>query len=293
MAVEMIAEVVVWGAILGCIYALIAVGLSLIFGVMKVVNLAHGEFLMLGAYIIYLLNVFLGMDPYLALIPAMIVIGVLGIIVMKFCFRPFLYAEPPVLRYKLQLFMSLALIYIFESTAVILWTEEYHTIASPFRYVTFTVGFIKLGGDYVVAIVLTAVILLLLILFLKKTMLGRGIVGTSQNITAAQIVGVNVERIYLLTFMLATVMAVAAGGIFGMVVNISPYMGLMPTIIAFSIIILGGMGSLIGAVVGSFIIGIAQSGAVFFLGGPWKDVVAFIIVIIILVVRPMGLFGGR
>jgi len=286
-------EVVIWGVILGCIYALIAVGLTLIFGVMKVVNLAHGVFFMWGAYITYWLNVNFGINSYLALIPSLCIVGLIGMLVMRFFFRPFLYTEPPALRYKLQLFMSLALIYIFESSAVLLWTEETRELVSPFRYTAVPLGPIILAGDYVVGIVLTAAVLAFLALFLKRSMLGRAIVGTSQNMDAALLMGVNVERVYLLTFGLATMMAVVAGVIFGMVVNINPYMGLMPTITSFCIIILGGMGSIIGALVGAFVIGIAQSAAIFYLGGPWKDVVAFIIVIIILLLRPQGLFGGR
>jgi branched-chain amino acid transport system permease protein len=278
---------------LGCVYALVAVGLSLIFGVMKLVNLAHGGFFMLGAYIVYWLDILYGVNPYIALVPSLILVSLIGLLVMRFCFRPFLYAEPPVLRYKLQLFMSLALMYIFESSAVLLWQEDTRELASPLRFTSVNLGSFSLAGDYVVAITLTAAILALLTLFLKKTMLGRAIVGTSQNMTAALLMGVNVERVYLLTFAVATMMAVAAGVLFGMLVNITPYMGLFPTVMAFSIIILGGMGNLPGALIGAFIMGISQSAAVVYLGGPWKDVVAFIIVIIVLLIRPQGLLGGR
>jgi branched-chain amino acid transport system permease protein len=280
-------QIVFWGLYAGCIYILLATGLNLIFGVMKIVNFAHGEFLMIGAYITATVFFISGFNPYALIILTMVALVGIGSIVERFCFRPILGTS------KLnEIFLSIGLIYIFTNSAAMIWGDEWQSIKSPYQGITIPVGSLNIPFDYIIIIVVTTVILCGLYLFLRKTKIGREMRATSQNRKGAMLVGINVERMDILSFGIGCALAAAAGTLWvvsGQVFN--PYMGSIPAIKAFAIIILGGLGSIPGAIVGGLLYGIAENGAAYFLGGVWKDAISFIILIIVLVIRPTGLFG--
>jgi branched-chain amino acid transport system permease protein len=280
-------QIVFWGLYAGCIYILLATGLNLIFGVMKIVNFAHGEFLMIGAYITATVFFISGFNPYALIILTMVALVGIGSIVERFCFRPILGTS------KLnEIFLSIGLIYIFTNSAAMIWGDEWQSIKSPYQGITIPVGSLNIPFDYIIIIVVTTVILCGLYMFLRKTKIGREMRATSQNRKGAMLVGINVERMDILSFGIGCALAAAAGTLWvvsGQVFN--PYMGSIPAIKAFAIIILGGLGSIPGAIVGGLLYGIAENGAAYFLGGVWKDAISFIILIIVLVIRPTGLFG--
>lgn len=285
--ISVIAQVIFWGLYAGCIYILLATGLNLIFGVMKVVNFAHGEFLMLGTYITLSLFLLSGCNPYLLLVGSVPLLIVVGVITERLCFRPILGSG------KLnEIFVSLGLIYIFQNMAAIIWTDEWKTLESPFRSVSIDIGILQVPLDYLIIILTTAVILVLLHLFLHRSTLGAAIRATSQNRKGAMLMGINVERMDMITFGIGAGLAGAAGtmwAVSGQVFN--PYMGSVPAIKAFAIIILGGLGSIPGAIIGGLAIGLGENITAFTLGGSWKDAVSFIILIIVLIFRPAGLCG--
>lgn len=285
--ISVIAQVIFWGLYAGCIYILLATGLNLIFGVMKVVNFAHGEFLMLGTYITLSLFLLSGCNPYLLLVGSVPLLIVVGVITERLCFRPILGSG------KLnEIFVSLGLIYIFQNMAAIIWTDEWKTLESPFRSVSIDIGILQVPLDYLIIILTTAVILVLLHLFLHRSTLGTAIRATSQNRKGAMLMGINVERMDMITFGIGAGLAGAAGtmwAVSGQVFN--PYMGSVPAIKAFAIIILGGLGSIPGAIIGGLAIGLGENITAFTLGGSWKDAVSFIILIIVLIFRPAGLCG--
>lgn len=285
--ISIISQVIFWGLYAGCIYILLATGLNLIFGVMKIVNFAHGEFLMIGTYITFSLFLVSGFNPYVLLFASLPLLIVIGITVERLCFRPILGSG------KLnEIFVSLGLIYIFQNLVAMIWTDEWKTLESPFRAVSIDAGLVQIPLDYLIIIITTAVILILLHLFLHKTTLGKAIRSTSQNRKGAMLMGVNVERMDMITFGIGAGLAGAAGTLWavsGQVFN--PYMGSIPAIKAFAIIILGGLGSIPGAIIGGLVIGLGENITAYTLGGSWKDAVSFIILIIILIVRPTGLFG--
>jgi branched-chain amino acid transport system permease protein len=280
-------QVLFWGLYAGCIYILLATGLNLIFGVMKIVNFAHGELLMLGAYITATAFALTGFNPYSLILFTMLVLGVIGIVVERLCFRPILGTG------KLnEIFLSLGLIYVFQNGVALIWGDERQVLNSPYQMVSVPIGGIQLPFDYIIIIVITVLILVGLHLLLKKTDLGRAIRATSQNRKGAMIVGIDVERMDMISFGIGSGLAAAAGTLWvvsGQVFN--PYIGSIPAIKAFSIIILGGLGSIPGAIVGGLLYGIAENGAAYFLGGIWKDSISFLILIIVLIFRPTGLFG--
>jgi branched-chain amino acid transport system permease protein len=280
-------QVLFWGLYAGCIYILLATGLNLIFGVMKIVNFAHGELLMLGAYITATVFVLSGLNPYFIIFLTMLVLGLIGIVVERLCFRPILGTG------KLnEIFLSLGLIYVFQNGVALIWGDERQVLNSPYQMVSVPIGAIQLPIDYIIIIVITVLILAGLHLLLRRTDLGRAIRATSQNRKGAMIVGIDVERMDMISFGIGSGLAAAAGTLWvvsGQVFN--PYIGSIPAIKAFSIVILGGLGSIPGAIVGGLLYGIAENGAAYFLGGIWKDSISFLILIIVLIFRPTGLFG--
>jgi branched-chain amino acid transport system permease protein len=287
--VDILLQVAFWGLYAGCIYILLATGLNLIFGVMKVVNFAHGEFLMLGAYITATIFLLSGINPYAIIVLSMLVLVLVGGVVERLCFRPILGTG------KLtEIFLSIGLIYVIQNAAVGIWGDKWQSIRSPYAGITIPVGPISVPLDYIIIIIVTAAILIGLFVFLDRTRLGMAIRATSQNRKGAMLVGIDVERMDVVSFGIGTALAAAAGTLWvvsGQVFN--PYMGSIPAIKAFAIIILGGLGSIPGAIVGGILYGLAENATAYFFGGLWKDAVSFIVLIVVLLVWPTGLFGER
>lgn len=277
-----------WGLAIGSIYVLLATGLNLIFGVMKLVNFAHGELLMIGAYVSFSVSTAFGLDAYLAVFVSMGVVALIGVAVERLAFRKVLGAD------KLnEIFVSLGLILIFDNLAVLVWGEKSKRIISPFENMSLQLGEVAIGYDRLIALVFVAVILIGLMFLIKKTKIGRAMRATSQKSQAAKLMGINIEHIYIFTFALGAALAGAAGSFYGIINPFNPYIGALPTIKAFAIIILGGLGSIPGAIIGGLLYGIAEQSAVIFLGGIWRDAVAFALLIIVLILRPKGLFGEK
>jgi len=188
--------------------------------------------------------------------------------------------------------LSIGLIYVFQNSVAMIWGDQWQSIRSPYQGISVPLGSLNVPVDYLIIMIVTAVIICGLYLFLRKTETGRQMRATSQNRKGAMLVGINVERMDILSFSIGCALAAAAGTLWvvsGQVFN--PYMGSIPAVKAFAIIILGGLGSIPGAIVGGLLYGIAENGAAYFLGGVWKDAISFIILIIVLIVKPTGLFG--
>ncbi len=294
-------QILVWGLYAGCIYILLAIGLNLIFGVMKVVNFAHGELLMLGAYATFWIYTLSGVNPYLIIVLAMILLGIIGVFIERLCFRPIKGTG------KLnEIFLSLGLIYLFQNLAALLWTTDSRSIHSPYSNVSVSVGSVRLPLDYIIIILFTIVFLIAFQLFMKRTTIGRAMRATSQNRDAAALMGINVERMDMLSFALGSALAAAAGSLWlisGQIVD--PYMGSIPAIKAFAVVIIGGLGSIPGAIVAGLTLGIAENVVPLFMQSfagllgvsmsftAWKDTIAFFILIIVLVIKPTGIFGEK
>lgn len=278
----------IWGVAIGSIYVLLATGLNLIFGVMKLVNFAHGELLMVGAYVSFTVSTVMGLNPYLSLFVAMAVVALIGVAVERLAFRRVLGGD------KLnEIFVSLGLILIFDNFVVLVWGTKSKQITSPFEGMNLQLGDVAITYDRLIALVFVAVILVGLVFLIKKTKIGMAMRATSQKSQASMLMGINIEHIYIFTFVLGAALAGAAGSLFGIINPFNPYIGALPTIKAFAIIILGGLGSIPGAIIGGLLYGIAEQSAVTLLGGTWRDAVAFSLLIIVLILKPKGLFGGK
>jgi branched-chain amino acid transport system permease protein len=280
-------QILLWGVATGSIYVLLATGLNIIFGVMKLVNFAHGELLVIGAYVSYSATLSLGLNAYIGVLASMAVVAAIGIGIERFCFRKVMGTE------KLnEIFVSLGLIYVIANAVVLIWGDKTKKIISPFENLSVLVSEgVAIRYDYLVAVATAAVILVAIILLVRKTKIGLALRATSQRSDTAMIMGININKIYLFTFGLGAALAGAAGALYGIILSFNPYMGALPTIKAFAIIILGGLGSIPGAVLGGLLYGIAEQSATFYLGGIWQDAVAFTVLIAVLVIRPTGIFG--
>ena len=281
-------QALLYGLAYGCIYILLATGLNIIFGVMKLVNFAHGQLLMIGAYIAFTVTTALGLNAYIAMLVAMGAVALIGIGVERLTFRKVLGTD------KLnEIFVSLGLIYVFENAADLLWGNTPQQIPSPLEGMQLSLGGVNIRYDILLAILIVIVILVALFLLLKKTKIGLAMRATSQKSTASMLMGVNIEKVYLITFALGAALAGASGALYGIIFNFSPTIGALPTIKAFAIIIIGGLGSIPGAIIGGLLYGIAETTAVYLLGGVWRDAVAFALLIIVLIIRPTGIFGEK
>jgi branched-chain amino acid transport system permease protein len=279
-------QIFIWGLTAGCIYVLMAVGLNMIFGVMKVVNFAHGEIMMLGAFASFGLYYYTGLNPYFLMLFSMVIIGIFGVIIERFGFRKVLGTG------KLnEIFLSLGLIYILQNAAVKLWTDDIRKINSPYSSMTLDLGVLNITYDRIIAIAFTALILIGLYLFLTRTDVGRALRATSQNHEAAMLMGVNVNYMYMLSFGIGAALAASAGTVHAILSPFNPYMGTIPGIMAFTVIIIGGLGSIPGAIIAGLMLGLVQNFTIFYFGGAWKEAVAFVLLIIVLVIRPTGIFG--
>ncbi|MGD0406561.1 MAG: branched-chain amino acid ABC transporter permease [Candidatus Bathyarchaeia archaeon] len=278
----------IWGVAIGCVYMLLATGLNVIFGVMKLVNFAHGQFLMIGAFATWAISVAIGLNAYIAILISIGIVAVLGVVVQRFTFRKVLGTD------KLnEIFVSLGLIYLFENVAVLLWGNGSQRIVSPLNGLSLDMQSISISYDLLVVVVAVVAILIAFGVLMYRTKIGLAMRATSQINHAAMLMGINVDRIYLITFTLGSALAAAAGGLYGVIYTFNYQSGELPTIIAFAVIILGGLGSIRGAIVGGLLYGIAEQMATLFLGGIWSSAVAFALLIAVLIVRPNGLFGEK
>ncbi len=284
-----LAEAILWGVANGCVYILLATGLNLIFGVMKLVNFAHGHLLMIGAFVAYEVTTIAGINPYASILVSMITVALIGIILEKFAFRKVRGTE------KLnEIFISLGLIYVLQNVATLFWESNYNLrIPSPLSGLSLSLGGLAIGYDRIMAIIIVVVILIGLVLLTKKTKIGLAMRATSQKSDASMLMGININRVYLFTFAVGAALAGAAGVLYGIIIQFSPATGALLTIKAFAIIILGGLGSIPGAVAGGLLYGIAENTAGYLTAGIWQDAVAFALLIAVLVIRPTGLFGEK
>ena len=284
-----LAETLLWGIANGCIYILLATGLNIIFGVMKLVNFAHGQLLMVGAFVAYEVTKIAGLNPYLSIFVAMGSVALIGIALELFAFRKIRGTE------KLnEIFISLGLIYVFQNVAALLWERNYNIrIPSPLAGLSLSLGEVAIGYDRMFAMLIVIVILVGLVLLTKKTKMGLAMRATSQKSDTAMLMGINIGKVYIFTFALGAALAGAAGALYGILFPFNPVIGALPTIKAFAIIILGGLGSIPGAVTGGLLYGIAENTAAYLSEGIWQDAVSFVLLIIVLIIRPTGLFGEK
>ena len=286
---EIFIQLVINGLLLGGAYAIISIGLTLIFGVVRVVNFAHGEFLMVGMYLVFLLATQLGWHPYVSIVLVASVLFVVGAGMQRFVIQPLLEADA-----HIQIFASVGVSTILLNLALVVFGADV-------RSTNMVVGNapLEFGAYSVVSGQLYTLIVALLLagamhLFLTRTFAGRAFRAVAQHRYAAALMGVNVKRTYILAFGLGAALVGVAAGLLAVQYPVFPTVGQYFVLTAFVIVVLGGLGSLFGALMGSLFIGLVDSLAGYYIAPDLKEVVYFGIFLLILVFRPTGLFGlGR
>lgn len=286
MDFNLLLQVVINGFLTGGVFALIAIGLTIIFGVLDIINFAHGEFVMLGMYCSYFLFTLAGIDPYLSILIVIPVFFVFGMLVQQFLIEKVMKA-----RLQIQILLTLGLMLFLQNWAQFMWRSDYRTAKLGYSLSVYNLGGIMVSFPKLIACVLALGIAAILYLILKKTDIGIAIRACTVEKEGAALVGINVKKIYLFAFGIGTVCAGVSGSILVPIFYVSPTVGSVFVLTAFVIVVLGGMGNFVGALIGGFIIGIAESVAELFLPGSLKQVVSFVIFILILFFRPMGLMG--
>ena len=281
-----LAQIVVNGILLGGVYAVMASGLSLIFGVVKVLQISHTMLIILGCYLSYTIATQLSLDPFLSILITAPVLSLLGFALYRFIVSP-LKNGPPVA----VLLAFFGVILILENTVGIIWTTNYSALYSFYQGKSFTIYGLIFSLSRVLAFGEAALVLFALLLFLKKTETGRAIRAVSQDRETAQVLGVDVDRIFLIVFGISTALAAVGGSLMGIIYSFYPALHWQWLGVVFSVIVLGGLGQVNGAILAALIIGTAESLSSYYLGSQWGPMVAFAILVIALVQRPQGLLG--
>ena len=282
----MVGQVVISGLLAGALYAMVALGLGLIFGVMRVLNVAHGPLLMLGAYTTFWLFHWFGLNPYLSLLVSMPALFLVGVVLQSLLVRRVV--DAPELSSLLLMFgVGIALV----NVSQLAFTSDLRSV----EYLTgsFVLGPFAFSKSRVIACAFAIVITAGAFVFLKQTRLGKALRAVSQSREVAQVCGVNVQRIHMLAFGLASALAAAGGTLVAVMVAIQPEMGQVYTFKSFLVIVLGGAGNYPGALLGGLLLGLVEQLSSLFLTTQVNEAVAYILLVLVLLVRPTGLLKGR
>jgi branched-chain amino acid transport system permease protein len=288
----LLSQYVLSGLVIGLIYSLMAMGITFIYGIMKMINWSMGEFYMVGSYVQYaLLASVLGWDKWwLALPLAMASVFVLGVVVQRFLLRP-MYAGGVERRDEYATIVTIALMVLFRNLAIVLGGPNQYSpkdYARPTSILT-----LPISGNRMVALLATIALLLLFYVLTRKTALGRAFRGAAQNRVGIQTAGVDVLRLDMLAFGVGVALAAAAGALLAPDFLVYPENGAISTFKGFEIIVIGGLGSLLGSVVGGLLLGLIEALGSVFLSPAYKDLYGFVLLIALLAFRPTGLFGER
>ena len=292
MDAYLLSQYVLSGLVIGLIYSLMAMGITFIYGIMKMINWSMGEFYMVGSYVQYaLLASVLGWDQWwLALPLAMASVFVLGVVVQRFLLRP-MYAGGVERRDEYATIVTIALMVLFRNLAIVLGGPNQYSprdYARPTSILT-----LPISGNRMVALLAAIALLLLFYVLTRKTALGRAFRGAAQNRVGIQTAGVDVLRLDMLAFGVGVALAAAAGALLAPDFLVYPENGAISTFKGFEIIVIGGLGSLMGSVVGGLLLGLIEALGSVFLSPAYKDLYGFVLLIALLAFRPTGLFGER
>lgn len=274
------------GILVGGVYALIGIGLTMIFGVMRVTNFAHGELLMLGMYLTWLLFAGLHLDPFLSIVLVAPALFLWGAFLQKAFINRALNALP-----QNQILLTIGLGLIMSNTVMLIFTSDYRILTTTYSSSSYHVGGLSISQPLLYAFLITAVITAGLYAFLLKTDTGQAIRATAQDREAAQLMGINVRRMSVLAFGIGSALAGAAGALISPTYYIFPQVGSAFTLKAFVIVVLGGMGSVVGATLGGIIVGVTESLSAVYVASGLKELVVFVLFLALLLFKPSGLLG--
>jgi branched-chain amino acid transport system permease protein len=274
------------GLLIGGVYALIGIGLTIIFGVMRVINFAHGDIMMVGMYLTYFLFTLFGVDPFLSVLITIPLMFMFGGFLQKVFINRIIGTLP-----QNQILLTIGLGLIMSNTAMLAFTSDYKILTTSYSSSSFNLLGISISQPLLISFLITCGITAALYWFLMKTDTGQAIRATAQDREAAQLMGINVKWMSILAFGLGASLAGTAGALISPTYYIFPQVGSAFTLKAFVITVLGGMGSIVGATIGGIIIGIVESMGAAYISSDWKDVLVFGIFLLVLLLKPSGLMG--
>ena len=279
-------EILIYGAVTSAIYAMLAVGFTLIFGVARVLNLAHGSFYALGAYGAYVLTSVVGLPLWLAAILSVVGVAVFGVLVEKILIRPLRYSQLGVLM------ITLAIALVVEQTLFLTFGSEYRNVPA-FVDTKINLGGVDVAGQRLLTLVVAGVSIAVLYLFIQRTRLGSAILAISQDADAAKYMGIPSDRIFSLVMAMSAALAAMAGILAGPFLSVQPSMHLLPIVKAFAIVVVGGLGSIPGSILAAFMLGYAETIVAYQISTSWTEIVSVLATLLMLVIRPAGIFGKR
>lgn len=274
------------GILIGGVYALIGIGLTIIFGVMRVINFAHGDILMVGMYLTYIIFTWFGIDPFVSVALCIPLMFLFGGLTQKVFINRVLGALP-----QNQILLTIGLGLIMSNTMMLIFTSDYKILTTSYSSGSINLAGISVSTPLAISFLITAAITAALYWFLMKTDTGQAIRATAQDREAAQLMGINVRRMSIIAFGIGAALAGTAGALISPTYYIFPQVGSTFTLKAFVITVLGGMGSIVGATLGGVIIGVAESLGAVYISSGWKDVVVYVLFLLVLLFKPSGLMG--
>jgi len=290
--IEAVAQNIIYGILVGALYGLAAVGLALVFGVTKILNVAHGELMMLGGYAAFWLFTLYDLDPFLALPLAILFLCLIGAVLYKLLFARTI-KLPEEEKIKNTMLIGFGLTLIIQNIALLLWTADDRGITTSYSGVAFTLMGLRFPYVRVAGLVISLVCLFALHYFLRRTYTGKAIRATVVDWEAASLVGIDVHKVYLLSFLIGTALAGVAGTLVLVSFSVEPAMGMHWTLKSLIVMVLGGVGNFIGTFFAGILLGVTESAAVFIVPSNYKQVVGLLLFLLILIFRPQGLFGNK
>ncbi len=278
------------GISLGSVYAIIALGYTMVYGIAKMLNFAHGDVIMVGAFVIYTAMSSLGLSPILSVILAMVLCTILGMTIEKVAYRPLRNAGSPLA----VLITAIGVSYLLQNVALLIFGADTKSFSSVvgIEPVAVAGGQIMISGETIVTIVACIVIMIALTSFVKYTKAGRAMVAVSEDRGAAQLMGINVNGTIALTFAIGSALAAVAGALLcSAYPSLSPYVGSMPGIKAFVAAVFGGIGSIPGAMIGGILLGVIENLSKAYISSQLSDAIVFGVLIVVLLVKPTGILG--
>ena len=290
--IEAVAQNIIYGILVGALYGLAAVGIALVFGVTKILNVAHGELMMLGGYAAFWLFTLYDLDPFLALPLAILFLCLIGAVLYKLLFARTI-KLPEEEKIKNTMLIGFGLTLIIQNIALLLWTADDRGITTSYSGEAFTLMGLRFPYVRVAGLVISLVCLFALHYFLRRTYTGKAIRATVVDWEAASLVGIDVHKVYLLSFLIGTALAGVAGTLVLVSFSVEPAMGMHWTLKSLIVMVLGGVGNFIGTFFAGILLGVTESAAVFIVPSNYKQVVGLLLFLLILIFRPQGLFGNK
>ncbi len=278
------------GISLGSVYAIIALGYTMVYGIAKMLNFAHGDVIMVGGYVVFVLVSGMGLPPILAVIVSMVVCTVLGMVIERVAYKPLRMAASPLA----VLITAIGVSYLLQNVALLLFGANTKSFTSVVTIpaISLAEGQLMISGETIVTIAACIIIMVSLTLFIKKTKAGQAMLAVSEDKGAAQLMGINVNATIALTFAIGSALAAVAGVLLcSTYPSLTPYTGAMPGIKAFVAAVFGGIGSIPGAMIGGILLGIIEILGKAYISSQMADAIVFAVLIVVLLVKPTGILG--